>query len=383
MSVTEPKGFVAGVASAGFRDDGTNDVVVLINQGPSFNAAAVFTTNQVKAAPVLWSQEAIKGQLCKAVLLNSGGANACTGPGGFEIVHKSAEFVAQEIGISARQVLVCSTGLIGKQLNLESFLPAIKMAITQLSASNALAAASAITTTDSYPKQVVAYGNDFCIGAMIKGAGMLAPNLATMLCVITTDALIDSENLNQILSKCVKQTLNRIDSDGCTSTNDTVIVLSSGASGVLVSLDEFETLLMSVLTQCGELLIGDAEGSTKSIQIRINSANSEEMAEAAARAVARNNLFKAAMFGSDPNWGRILAAVGTIAFPFDQHKVDIRINNVDVCKNGVGTNLESTTELTGRLIELEINFNLGDATATIWTNDLSEKYVYENSAYSS
>jgi glutamate N-acetyltransferase / amino-acid N-acetyltransferase len=383
MSITSAKGFIAGVATANLRSDGTNDVAVVINNGPLFNAAAVFTSNQVKAAPVLWSQEAIKSKIAKAVLLNSGGANACTGAKGFENTHQSAEVVANFLGISANHVQVCSTGLIGKHLNMQTFIPAINQAISNADASQGLAAARAIMTTDSKPKETKIITNGFTIGGMIKGAGMLAPNLATMLCVLTTDAIIDSENIEIILKKCVKRTLNRIDSDGCTSTNDTVILLASGASEVTPNIIDFENSLMQVLTKLSQLLIGDAEGSTKDIKISVLSASNEEMAEAAARAVARNNLFKAAMFGSDPNWGRIIAALGTIEHPFDQFAVDVKINGKLYCHKGEQYQDSVVSDLSGRLIDVEIAFNLGEESATIWTNDLSEKYVYENSAYSS
>lgn len=383
MSITSAKGFIAGVASANLRSDGSNDVAVVINKGPIFNAAAVFTSNQVKAAPVLWSQEAIKSKTAKAVLLNSGGANACTGAKGFENTHRSAEAVANILGISSNHVQVCSTGLIGKHLNMQTLIPAIAQAISTADISSGSAAARAIMTTDSTPKETEVITNGFTIGGMIKGAGMLAPNLATMLCVITTDAIVDPDNLERILKKCVKQTLNRIDSDGCTSTNDTVILLASGASGITPSEIEFDNSLMQVLTNLSQQLIGDAEGSTKNIRITVEGASSEDMAEAAARAVARSNLFKAAMFGSDPNWGRILAALGTIEEPFDQFAVDVKINGKLYCHKGEEFQDSATSDLSGRLIEVEISFNSGEGSATVWTNDLSEKYVYENSAYSS
>ena len=382
MSVTGAKGFIAGVAAAGLRADGTNDVALVINQGPRFDSAAVFTKNQVKAAPVLWSEQAIKGGICSAVVLNSGGANACTGSIGFQNAHKTAEFTADLLKVSGTQIQVCSTGLIGKQLNLDDLLPAIKVAYATASESNALAAANAIRTTDSKAKHSLLNAAGFTIGGMIKGAGMLAPDLATMLCVITTDVLITSADLDIILKRVVSKTLNRIDSDGCMSTNDTVLVMSSGASGLNVDLNEFESALTQLLEDLGSQLISDAEGSTKDIKINVVNAASEEMAEAAGRSLARNNLFKTAMFGADPNWGRILAALGTISFPFDQFKVDVKLNKVLVCKDGQALAEETTVDLSNRLVEVLIDFKDGSESATIWTNDLSEKYVYENSAYS-
>ncbi len=382
MSVTSAKGFIAGAAKAGLRSDGTNDVAVVINLGPDFKAAAVFTKNQVKAAPVLWSEQAIKSGSCKAVVLNSGGANACTGSKGFEIAHKSAEFLANLLSVGSVDIQVCSTGLIGKQLSLANLLPAVKEATDSASIEGSVAAAQAILTTDSHAKQVEIKREKFTIGGMIKGAGMLAPDLATMLCVLTTDAVIDSVTLDESLKKTVSKTLNRIDSDGCTSTNDTVLLMCSGASGESVEKIEFEEALFETLTKLGEMLINDAEGSTKDIKISAVNCPNEIMAEAAARAVARNNLFKTAMSGSDPNWGRIMAAIGVIEFEFDQFLVDVYLNDSLVCENGEALDVENTVDLSKRLIDLRIDFKSGESQVTVWTNDLSEKYVYENSAYS-
>lgn len=381
MSVSRPKGFLAGVASAGLRTDGSNDLALVINQGPSFAAAAVFTSNQVKAAPVLWSEAAIKNGKCKAVVLNSGGANACTGAKGFEVAHKTAEHLAKKLSVGAIEIQVCSTGLIGKQLDLRLLLPAIDLASENASPSGGEAAAWAILTTDSHAKTEILETANYAIGGMIKGAGMLAPDLATMLCVITTDALLTSEELNLALKKAVNKTLNRIDSDGCTSTNDTVILMSSGVQG-RCQISEFEENLTKVLDNLGQKLVNDAEGSTKTIKVTARNCKSEQMALAAARAVARNNLFKTAMFGSDPNWGRILAALGVIDYQFDQLLVDVFLNGVVVCKAGEAYQESQNLDLSGRLLEVEIDFNQGEESATIWTNDLSEKYVYENSAYS-
>lgn len=382
MSVTAAKGFIAGVAKAHLRADESHDVAVVINTGPEFKAAAVFTKNQVKAAPVLWSQQAIKNGICKAVVLNSGGANACTGSKGFEVAHKSAEFLGQLLSVGSVEIQVCSTGLIGKQLSLDNLLPAIAEAVARANVDGAGAAATAILTTDSHAKQAQINHEKFTIGGMIKGAGMLAPDLATMLCVITTDAMVDSINLQDVLERAVAFTLNRIDSDGCTSTNDTVLLMCSGACGERIESEVFEEALTELLQKLGEMLINDAEGSTKDIKITANHCTNTSMAESAARAVARNNLFKTAMSGSDPNWGRIMAAIGVIDFKFDQFLVDVYLNGVLVCLDGEALNLKNTVDLSKRLIEIIIDFKSGDAQATVWTNDLSEKYVLENSEYS-
>jgi glutamate N-acetyltransferase / amino-acid N-acetyltransferase len=382
MSVTSAQGFIAGAAAGGLRSDGTNDVAVVINQGPRYDAAAVFTKNQVKAAPVLWSEQAIKGGKCCAVVLNSGGANACTGAKGFENTHKTAEYAAELLSVSSAHIQVCSTGLIGKQLDLNGLLPAIGVAIETANQTKAKDAARAILTTDTKTKEASISVSGFTIGGMIKGAGMLAPDMATMLCVLTTDAAIDAEHLEIILKNSVAKTLNRIDSDGCTSTNDTVLLMASGKSEITPDLAVFQKALIEVLDKLGSHLIQDAEGSTKDIKIEVVNAASEIMAEAAGRSLARNNLFKTAMFGSDPNWGRILAALGAITFEFDQFKVDVKLNGVLVCSNGEALPVAPKVDLSARLIEVLVDFNSGKESATIWTNDLSEKYVYENSAYS-
>jgi glutamate N-acetyltransferase / amino-acid N-acetyltransferase len=382
MSVTSAQGFIAGVAKANLRTDGSDDLAVVINTGPEFKAAAVFTTNQVKAAPVLWSEQAIKSGTCKAVVLNSGGANACTGPKGFQVAHKTAEHLAHLLSVGSVEIQVCSTGLIGKQLPLANILPAIDEAVVKADLKGGEKAASAILTTDSHPKQVEIKREKFTIGGMIKGAGMLAPDLATMLCVLTTDAVVESSTLQESLQSAVSKTLNRIDSDGCTSTNDSVLLMCSGASGESVDKGEFEDALIELLEGLGEKLIQDAEGSTKDIKISAVNCSNEDMAEAAARAVARNNLFKTAMTGSDPNWGRIMAAIGVIDFKFDQFLLDVYLNGSLVCANGEALEMDSVVDLSERLIEVVIDFKSGGAQASVWTNDLSEKYVYENSAYS-
>lgn len=381
MSICVPEGFIAGTASAGFRNDQSDDVAVVINEGPHYAAAAVFTKNKVKAAPVLWSEEAIKSGLCKAVVLNSGGANACTGAQGFQVAHKTAEYLAKILNSGAIEIQVCSTGLIGKQLDIAKLEPAIDQAVKNASKSGGDAAAWAILTTDSHAKMEVIQKPNYSLAGMIKGAGMLAPDLATMLCVITTDAKLTADELNRTLQDAVRVTLNRLDSDGCTSTNDTVLIMSSGAKGEC-DLGEFEADLKRLLNALGQKLIKDAEGSTKSISVTVKNCLNEEMATAAARAVARNNLFKTAMYGADANWGRILAALGVIDFDFDQFKIDIYLNRTLICKSGEAFTDSNEIDLSDRLIEVIIDFNQGEAIATVWTNDLSEKYVYENSAYS-
>lgn len=382
MSVTYPKGFVASGLNCGLKNV-DKDIALVVNQGPKFDAAAVFTSNQVKAAPVLWSMEILKSSKLKAVLLNSGGANACTGSQGFQNTHKSAEVTAECLGIGASEIAVCSTGLIGKQLDMPKVLAGVKRLVDDLSVEGGIAAAEAILTTDSYKKIVSLDNKNFKIGAMIKGAGMLAPDLATMLCVITTDADVSKFNLKNILDKAVKLSLNRLDSDGCTSTNDSVIIMSSGASGYSPMLEEFESSLLKVLSELVNLLINDAEGSTKNIEIEIKNARNEDDALEIGRSIARNNLLKCAFFGEDPNWGRILAAIGNSRSSVIAEKIDVFINGVLVCESGMSCENETKVNLSNREIKVEVDLKLGDQSATILTNDLSIKYVHENSAYSS
>lgn len=382
MSVTYPKGFVASGLNCGLKNI-DKDIALVVNQGPKFDAAAVFTSNQVKAAPVLWSMEILKSSKLKAVLLNSGGANACTGSQGFQNTHKSAEVTAECLGIGASEIAVCSTGLIGKQLDMPKVLAGIKRLVNDLSVEGGIEAAEAILTTDSHKKIVSLDNKNFKIGAMIKGAGMLAPDLATMLCVITTDADVSKLNLKNILDKAVKLSLNRLDSDGCTSTNDSVIIMSSGASGYSPMFEEFESSLLKVLSELVNLLINDAEGSTKNIEIEIKNARNEDDALEIGRSIARNNLLKCAFFGEDPNWGRILAAIGNSRSSVIAEKIDVFINGVLVCESGMSCENETKVNLSNREIKVEVDLKLGDQSATILTNDLSIKYVHENSAYSS
>lgn len=382
MSVTFPKGFLASGLNTGLKNNG-KDMALVVNQGPNYDAAGVFTSNQVKAAPVLWSMQVLKNKKVKAVLLNSGGANACTGHKGFQNTHKSAEMAAELLQIGAIDVAVCSTGLIGKHLDMQKIEYGIKNLVKNLSNNGGNDAAEAILTTDSHKKIVSIDKNNFKMGAMIKGAGMLAPDLATMLCVITTDADISKLDTQEILQNSVIKTLNRLDSDGCTSTNDSVIIMSSGASKYFPTSNEFEEVLIEVLNELSILLINDAEGATKNIEILIQNALTEDDATDVGRSIARNNLLKCAFFGEDPNWGRILAAIGNSKATIDQEKLDVKINDVLVCKSGMSCENESKVKLSNRLIKVEVDLNIGSKNATILTNDLSIKYVHENSAYSS
>lgn len=382
MSVTYPLGFEAAGLNCGLKEK-DKDIALVVNKGPKFDAAGVFTSNQVKAAPVLWSMEVLKSLKLKVVLLNSGGANACTGNKGFQNTHKSAELVANLLNLGAAEIAICSTGLIGKHLDMEKISIGVNNLVKNLSKDGGISAAEAILTTDSHKKIVSVDQGKFKIGAMIKGAGMLAPDLATMLCIITTDADISNLDFKTCLQQTVNKTLNRLDSDGCTSTNDSVILMSSGASGYTPTYEEFEIFLSKVLNDLSHLLINDAEGSTKNIEINILNAQTEEDAIEVGRSIARNNLLKCAFFGEDPNWGRILAAIGNSKATINQQKIDVLINDVLVCKSGESSSSESKVSLGNRNIKIDVDLNLGGINATILTNDLSIKYVHENSAYSS
>jgi glutamate N-acetyltransferase/amino-acid N-acetyltransferase len=376
-----PLGFRAGAVAAGLKSTGALDLTIIENQGPRFEAAAVFTSNKVVAAPVIWSKEVAKGGLVRAVVLNSGGANACTGPQGFIDTHVTAELVGELLGISSGEVIVCSTGLIGELLPMEKLTDGIRRVAADMGIDALDRAAKAIMTTDSIPKiaTVNKYGVEF--SGIAKGAGMLAPALATMLSVVMTDAIV-SNNAQEIFTRAADRTYNRIDSDGCTSTNDTVLFMSSGASGKNISDVELEELLMDVCSSLAAQLIGDAEGSTKSVSIIVKNARSESDAVNVARACARNNLLKAAIFGGDPNWGRVLAAVGTADAAMDPLAIDVVLNGVAVCTNSAPDGDKSTVDFTSREVVIEIDLKVGAATATVITNDLSHDYVHENSAYS-
>ena len=382
MSVTFAEGFKAGSVAAGLKSSGKLDLTVVQNTGPLFLASAVFTSNRAKANPVIWSMEAIKDGSARAVVLNSGGANCYTGPQGFQATHKSAEIVANQLEVSAQDVLVCSTGIIGVQLDTSKLFPGIELACNKLSPEGGQDSALAIMTTDSVPKVSTAQSKSgWKIGAMAKGAGMLAPALATMLVVITTDAEIS--DLDDHLRAATSVSFDRLDSDGCTSTNDTVVLMSSGASGVAADPEEFQNLLVDVCIDLARQLMKDAEGASHEIAIEVYDAASESDAVEVGRSIARNNLFKAAIYGNDPNWGRILAAIGTTSAEFDPYDIDVDINGVRVSSKGGPDEDRSKVNLKGREVQIRIGLHSGTASATILTNDLTKEYVIENSEYSS
>ena len=384
MTVTVAKGFVAAGVAAGLKKSGNKDVSLVVNQGPRKAAAAVFTSNRCQANPVLWSKQVITDGAVEAIILNSGGANCYTGSEGFQTTHATAEKVGELLGVSAGDVLVCSTGLIGDQLDRPKLLAGVEAAAANLSADNGIQAAEAIMTTDSVSKTAQrSSAAGWVIGGMAKGAGMLAPGLATMLVVITTDADLPSHVLDSALRSATRVTFDRLDSDGCMSTNDTVALMASGASGVEADAHEFVQLLTEVCQDLALQLLGDAEGSSHDIAIAVTGAASEADAVEVGRSVARNNLFKAAIYGNDPNWGRILAAVGTTNAEFDPYNIDVSINGVSVSRLGQPDQSRDLIDLTGRRVDIGINLNSGSAAATIYTNDLTHKYVTENSEYSS
>jgi len=383
MSVTAAKGFAAAGVAAGLKSTGAPDIAVVVNQGPSTSAAAVFTSNRCKANPVLWSEQAIKSGAAVAVAINSGGANCYTGPEGFATTHQTAETVADVLGVGAADVQVCSTGLIGLLNDREALLAGVRSALDELSADGGHAAATAIMTTDSVAKEAVAHGDGWTVGGMAKGAGMLAPALATMLVVITTDADVDAATTDAALREATAQTFDRLDSDGCQSTNDTVLLMASGASGVRPDPVEFAEAVTSVCRDLAMQLLADAEGADHEIAIEVVNAASVDDALEVGRSVARSNLFKCAIFGRDPNWGRILASVGTTRAAFDPADLDVALNGVWVCRNsGPGESADSI-DLSERAVSVTIDLKSGPSTGTIWTNDLTQAYVHENSAYSS
>ncbi|GLW34399.1 bifunctional glutamate N-acetyltransferase/amino-acid acetyltransferase ArgJ [Actinoplanes regularis] len=389
MTVTHPKGFRASGVAAGLKTSGNLDVALVVNDGPDYTAAAVFTANRVKAAPVLWSQQVVKGGVIRAVVLNSGGANACTGSQGFRDTHATAEHTAstlrttKKMMIGPGDVAVCSTGLIGELLPMDKLLPGVNAAVKALAADGGEQAAQAIMTTDTVAKNSVASRDGWSVGGIAKGAGMLAPALATMLVVITTDASADNETLDAALRAATRVTFDRIDADGCMSTNDTVLLLASGASDRQPSLEELTAAVTEVCHDLAQQLITDAEGATKHIAIEVAGAATEADAVQVGRSVAGNNLVKTAFFGNDPNWGRILAAVGTTTAAFEADRIDVAINGVWVCRNGAAAEDRSKVDLSGRDVRVTINLHEGELNATIWTTDLSHAYVHENSAYSS
>jgi len=383
MSVTHPAGFVAAGVAAGLKSTGALDLALVVNQGPTFDSASVFTTNRCKANPILWSQEVVKDGVVKAVVLNSGGANCYTGAEGFQTTHAVAEKVAEKVGIGAIDVVVCSTGLIGLANPRQNLLDGVEAVHALLSADGGDVAAHAIMTTDSVSKQVVVEGAGWSIGGMAKGAGMLAPALATMLVVITTDAVVPAEDLDAALRAATRVSFDRLDSDGCMSTNDTVTVLASGASGITPPLADFTAALTQACTDLAMQLLKDAEGADHEIAITVLNAASEDDAVEVGRSVARSNLFKAAVFGNDPNWGRVLASVGTTQAAFDPADLDVAMNGVWVCRKSTPAEDPATIDLEPREVTVTIDLKAGTERATVWTNDLTHAYVHENSAYSS
>lgn len=383
MTVTTPKGFKASGVTAGLKASGKPDMALVVNEGPLRVAAGRFTGNRVKAAPVKWTQQVLTTGQLKAVVLNSGGANACTGAQGFQNTHATAEKTAELLGLGAVEIAVCSTGLIGEQLPMDKLLPGVEAAAAALSADGGEQAAAAIMTTDTVAKNAVVHSPaGWSVGGIAKGAGMLAPGLATMLVVLTTDAVIDGPLADTALGTACRYSFDRLDSDGSMSTNDTVLLLASGASGVEAAADEFITALTDLCKDLAQQLLNDAEGSTKDVAITVSGAATEDDAVEVARCVARDNLVKTALFGSDPNWGRILAAVGVSKAPFDADAVDVAVNGVWICKAGAAGEPRDLVDLKGRDVRIDIELHHGPASATIWTNDLSHDYVHENSAYS-
>ncbi|MEU2622712.1 bifunctional glutamate N-acetyltransferase/amino-acid acetyltransferase ArgJ [Streptomyces sp. NPDC007157] len=384
MSVTAAKGFTAAGIAAGIKESGNPDLALVVNNGPRRAAAGVFTSNRVKAAPVLWSEQVLKSGQVSAVVLNSGGANACTGPKGFQDSHATAEKVAEVLGRGAIEVAVCSTGLIGVLLPMDKLLPGVETAAAALSEHGGEKAAIAIKTTDTVHKtSVVTAKEGWTVGGMAKGAGMLAPGLATMLVVLTTDAVVESEVLDKALRAATRTTFDRVDSDGCMSTNDTVLLLASGSSGTTPEYEEFAEAVRQVCDDLGQQLIRDAEGASKDIKVEVVNAASEDDAVEVGRSIARNNLLKCAVHGEDPNWGRVLSAIGTTRAAFEPDRLNVAINGVWVCKNGgVGEDREKV-DMRYREVHIVADLAAGSETATIWTNDLTADYVHENSAYSS
>jgi glutamate N-acetyltransferase/amino-acid N-acetyltransferase len=375
-----PNGFTAASCAAGLKSSGALDLTLIVNNGPKFDAAAVYTSNQVVAAPVIWSKQVTKEKIVRAAILNSGGANACTGPQGFADTHRTAEYVGEVLGISSGEVVVCSTGLIGELLPMEKIISGIDQISKNLSPQSLQEVASAIMTTDSVSK-IANFKNDhFEVSGVAKGAGMLAPALATMLSVIMTDAVLP-DSAQEIFQRVCDRTYNRIDSDGCTSTNDTVLLLGSGASGYAPTVAELEGALMQVCGSLAQQLIADAEGSTKTVAIEVIGAESEDDAVEVARACARNNLLKCAIFGGDPNWGRVLAAVGTARVKLNPLDIDVTLNGVQVAKSSAAFEDRSRVSFSERLVTIQVNLKIGEASATVFTNDLSHDYVHENSAY--
>jgi glutamate N-acetyltransferase/amino-acid N-acetyltransferase len=415
MSVTRAGGFLASGLAAGLKSSGGRDLALVLNTGPDYAAAGVFTSNRVRAAPVMWSQQVLSDGRLRAVILNSGGANACTGTEGFADAHRTAEFVAgalrqaqgadglaqgadglaqgadglaqgadwlaQDSDIGAIDVAVCSTGLIGVRLPMDKITAGVNNLVPLLSHDGGLAAAEAIMTTDSVPKQASVADEGWSIGGMAKGAGMLAPGLATMLVVLTTDAVVDQELLHDQLTSACSRSFDRIDSDGCMSTNDAVILMSNGASGVRPTAADFEAALGEICHDLAQQLLADAEGAAHTIAIEVGHAASEADAVQVGRAIARSNLFKCAVFGQDPNWGRVLAAVGTTGADFEPDRIDVAFNGVQVCRGGAIGDPRELVDLSEHDVHVEVDLRNGRHSATVWTNDLTYDYVKENAEY--
>ncbi|MFM2365157.1 MAG: hypothetical protein RLY79_826 [Actinomycetota bacterium] len=375
-----PNGFTAAACAAGLKSSGALDLTLIVNNGPNFAAAAVYTSNQVVAAPVIWSKQVTKDKIVRAAILNSGGANACTGPQGFADTHRTAEHVGEVLGFSSGEVVVCSTGLIGELLPMEKIISGVDQISKALSTDSLQDVASAIMTTDSVSKIANFKNENFEVSGVAKGAGMLAPALATMLSVVMTDAVLP-DSAQEIFQRVCDRTYNRIDSDGCTSTNDTVLLMGSGASGFAPNESDLESALMEVCGSLSQQLIADAEGSTKTVAIEIKNAASESDAVEVARACARNNLLKCAIFGGDPNWGRVLAAVGTARVHLNPLDIDVTLNGVQVAKSSAPFEDRNKVSFENRLVTIEVDLKVGSSTATVFTNDLSHDYVHENSAY--
>ncbi|MDP9434796.1 MAG: bifunctional glutamate N-acetyltransferase/amino-acid acetyltransferase ArgJ [Actinomycetota bacterium] len=382
MTVTSARGFRAAGVTCGLKPSGLPDLALVVNDGPLSAAAGVFTSNRVKAAPVLWSQRVLAAGALDAVVLNSGGANACTGPDGFADTHRTAEAVAGGLGTGAARVAVCSTGLIGVRLPMAEVLSGVGDAVAALSATGGPHAAEAIRTTDTVAKTAFAQGQGFVVGGMAKGAAMLAPALATMLAVVTTDAVADSATLDRVLRTATRASFDRVDTDGCMSTNDTVLLLASGASGVSPSEADLAAAVTAVCADLARQMVADAEGASKDIAVEVVGAASEDDALEVARAVGRSNLLKCALHGEDPNWGRVLAAVGTTSAVFEPDALDVSINGLQVCRAGAPGEDPAGVDLSGREVHLLVDLRSGGAAATLWTSDLTAQYVHENSAYS-
>lgn len=383
MSVSFPDGFRAAGVASGLKASGNKDLALVVNDGPKQAAAAVFTSNRCKANPILWSQEVIKSGFARAIILNAGGANCYTGPQGFQTTHATAEKVGELLGVGAAEILVCSTGLIGEQLDRDKLLSGAQEAFSTLDADGGASAAEAIMTTDTVPKLATRQGSGYRLGGMAKGAGMLAPALATMLVVITTDADLEPQELDTALREATRLSFDRLDSDGAMSTNDQVTLMASGASGVKPEPAEFQELLTELCQELALKLLDDAEGASHNIHIKVRGAASESDALEVGRAIARNNLFKTAIFGNDPNWGRILAAIGTTSATFEPYDIDVSMNSVLISSKGMPAADRSEVDLNGREVVIEIDLHSGEQTATVVTNDLTHAYVEENSAYSS